>query len=64
MCWKKENSILLQGFHRYDFLFPIRTFGNLFWNVCFLLEKWQLPHGFAVEGAYSLGFDTFVSEKW
>ena len=29
-----------------------------------MLEKWQLSHGFAVDGAYSLGFGTVVSEKW
>ena len=27
------------------------------------LEKWQLSHGFAVDGAYFLGFSTFLSEK-
>ena len=25
------------------------------------LEKWQLSHGFAVDGAYFLGFSTFLS---
>ena len=71
MCWKKENSNLLQGFQRYDFPFPIRIFGNLFWNVCFpwVLADSCLTSGnchtvFAVDGAYSLGFGTVVSEKW
>ena len=27
------------------------------------LEKWQLSHGFAVDGAYFLGFSTVLSEK-
>ena len=69
MCWKKENSNVLQGFQRYDFPDPD------FWQSIlecvfslgfgrFVLEKWQLSHGFAVDGAYSLGFGTVVSEKW
>lgn len=34
------------------------VFGSKTW-----LEKWQLSHGFAVDGAYFLGFSTFLSEK-
>ena len=34
------------------------VFGSPTW-----LEKWQLSHGFAVDGAYCLGFSTFLSEK-
>ena len=34
------------------------VFGSQTW-----LEKWQLSHGFAVGGAYFLGFSTFLSEK-
>ena len=34
------------------------VFGSNTW-----LEKWQLSHGFAVDGAYFLGFSTFLSEK-
>ena len=34
------------------------VFGSQTW-----LEKWQLSHGFAVDGAYFLGFSTFLSEK-
>ena len=32
------------------------VFGSKTW-----LEKWQLSHGFAVDGAYFLGFSTFLS---
>ena len=34
------------------------VFGSNTW-----LEKWQLSHGLAVDGAYFLGFSTFLSEK-
>ena len=34
------------------------VFGSKTW-----LEKWQLSHGFAVDGAYFLGFSRFLSEK-
>ena len=34
------------------------VFGSKTW-----LEKWQLSHGFAVDGAYFLGFSTFLSEN-
>ena len=34
------------------------VFGSKTW-----LEKWQLSHGFAVDGAYFLGFSTFLSPK-
>ena len=34
------------------------VFGSKTW-----LEKWQLSHGFAVDGAYFLGFSTVLSEK-
>ena len=34
------------------------VFGSKTW-----LAKWQLSHGFAVDGAYCLGFSTFLSEK-
>ena len=34
------------------------VFGSKTW-----FEKWQLSHGFAVDGAYVLGFSTVLSEK-
>ena len=74
MCWKKENSNLLQGFQRYDFPFPIRIFGNLFWNVCF---PWVLADSCLKSGnchtvslwtcrrkAIFWDFGTFQSEHW